>query len=171
MDREGAPAPEGSPAGEEDGAAERHDAPTGSGGPGLEGIPTPEDLAAVAEEGRTVEAAAQTPAAGAVRPPEQKTDRAFLWGVLGLVLLLVLGWLGGTAVWQLRRDLRSLEGRLAGAQAHTARVETLQARAALLRVRADLEALRQTLPPELAAEVERADAILGGVAGQLSPQP
>ncbi|MBE0618821.1 MAG: hypothetical protein IH608_13010, partial [Proteobacteria bacterium] len=86
-----------------------------------------------------MQAASAIPAAGSVAHGRQEGDRAFLYGALGLALLLVFGWLGGTAVWQLRRDLRTLEGRLAGAQAHVARVESLQARAALLRVRADLD--------------------------------
>jgi len=168
MERERASAPEEVPAGQVGSPGEPLHPPAGEA---PAGCPTPEDLAAVAEEGRTVEAAAELPAAGAPSLRGRGPDRSFVFGALGLALLLAFGWLGGTAVWQLRRDLRALEGRLAGAQERASRVESHQARAALLRVRADLEALRQTLPADLAGEVTRADAILGEVADRVSSSP
>lgn len=171
MDREGARGAQG-PTGpsEDDGT----DAPGPGGrapGVGGEALPDPEDAAAVAEEQRTVDLAAATPAAGFSAPRRDEPGRPFPFGLAALVLVLVLGWVGGTVAWQLRRDLGALEARLAATQDRAARLEGLQAQAALLRVRADLEVLRQSMPEGLAAEVERADAILGEVAGHHSGRP
>lgn len=129
-----------------------------------QGGPTPEDAAALAEEQRTVDAAALVPAAGTPAPRAREADRTVALAVVALVLFLLLGWLGGTAVWQLRRDLAALEARLEASEGRASRSEQIQARAALLRVQADLEALRQSLPADAAEDVAQAESLLRQVA-------
>lgn len=131
---------------------------------GAQGGPSPEDAAALAEEQRTVDAAALLPAAGAPAPRTREANRTAVLGVVALVLVVLLGWLGGAFVWQLRRDLAALEARLAASEGRAARSEQIQARAALLRVQADLEALRQNLPADGAEQVAQAQVLLRRVA-------
>jgi len=107
-----------------------------------------------------VDAAALMPAAGTPVPRAREADRTVVVGAVALVVLLLLGALGGTAVWQLRRDVAALEARLAASEGRAARSEQIQARAALLRVQADLEVLRQSLPAEAAEDVARAESLL-----------
>ncbi|MDW7710145.1 MAG: hypothetical protein SCH98_06690 [Deferrisomatales bacterium] len=130
---------------------------------------TAEDAAALEDEQRTVAAAASTPATGAAAP--KPSDRPFPFGLVALVLVLLLAWGGGLVTWQVRRDLGALEARVAAGLDRTERLEALQTRGALLRARAELEALRRGLPPELAAQVERAEALLEEVADRHAGDP
>lgn len=112
------------------------------------------EFAALEDEERLVEEAARRPAVGgAESSPRGRGDRTFLLAVLALGILLFFGWAGGTAILQLRRDVTALEARLAEVQADAQRAERLRARASLGRARADLEALRDALPPDLATEL------------------
>lgn len=138
---------------------------------GARGVPIPEDSAALEEEQRTVEAAALVPATGNPAPRAREADRTVVLGVVALVLFLLLGWLGGTAVWQLRRDLGALEARVGASEGRAARNEQIQARAALLRVQADLEALRQSLPADAAEDVLRAESLLRQVGERQAAEP
>ncbi|GAB4256225.1 MAG: hypothetical protein Kow0092_02110 [Deferrisomatales bacterium] len=158
-DREPAPAGEGSPS-VPDPVGECADAPPA--------VP-PEEIQAVAEEEAVIEEAASRPAAG-TRARRDETDRLFLFAILALAVVLFLGWIGGTAIWQLRRDLAAVEGSMAGLESRAQRFELRQSRAGLLRVRADLEVLQATLPERWSREVARADQILAEVADALAEE-
>ena len=114
-----------------------------------------------AEEGRP----GQTPSPAKPADNEKKDERrlyvvaACVAGALLLVTLLLF--------WQSRRDVAALRDQVATLSLQARRSELLQQQAALLRVRADLQGLRQTLPADLALEVDKADGVLAGVADRL----
>lgn len=124
------------------------------------------EFAALDEEQRVLEEAAARPAVLAQRATARR-DRALLLAALALILFLVGGWVGGTAVIELRRDVAALEDRVHTAEDALARAETSRARAAVARARTDLREVEASLPQELAARVRLAVKNLGYVEDQL----
>jgi len=121
---------------------------------------------ALAEEQATVEEAATRPAAGR-RQSREGRDRGLLLAGLTLVVLLVVGWMGGTALVQLRRDVGSLSDRLDTAEASLNRAERSRAVSAVARARADLREADALLPDDLAVQVRLAEQTLQRVEAQL----
>ncbi|MHB8765977.1 MAG: hypothetical protein ACYDA8_16800 [Deferrisomatales bacterium] len=131
-------------------------------------LPPDEGLAPARAEESAVDEAASRPAAGAPGGrPRPEREGGFLLAVAALAALFLFAWVGGTAVWQLRRDLATLDQKLQGLEERSRRLEVDQARGVLLRVGADLQTLGAALPPGLGAEVARAQALLEEVRGQL----
>ncbi len=123
--------------------------------------------AATADD-EAVSEAATRPAQGPQGPgggPER--DRTFLVAVVLVAVMLVFLWIGGTALSEMRRQISGLRARLDRVEAALADEARARNRAALGRVRADLRALRETLPPELAERVDRATEALSGVEAEL----
>jgi hypothetical protein len=86
-----------------------------------------------------------------------------------VVLLFTL--IGALLLFQARRDVSALQGELKALRVEVRRSQVLQDRGAVLRARAELQALRQTLPPDLAPEIDKADGILGGIDARLKASP
>lgn len=100
--------------------------------------------------------------------PSKGVDRRLLVAAAAAVLLVLLGVL---LLVQARRDVSSLQGELKALRAEVRRSQVLQDRGAVLRVRAELQALRQTLPSALAPEVDKADQALGAIDERLKASP
>ncbi len=114
---------------------------------------------------------APTPRSAGAAPPRGDRDRFFLFGTVLLGLLLLLGWVGATVVWQVRRDLGVLRSDLERQHQRMGAWEGVQSRAALARVRGELAVLSTSLPEELRAEVEEADRLLQRVSERLTAEP
>ncbi|GAB6063220.1 hypothetical protein [Deferrisoma palaeochoriense] len=128
----------------------------------------PGDVAAALADREAVEEAAAGPAAGAPpRPRESERDRAFLGMVVLAAVVLVFLWIGGTALWGMRRQMGALEARLGSLEAGLAAEARTRNRAAVGRILADLEALRQSLPADQADRLEDASRALRDVASDL----
>lgn len=109
------------------------------------------------------------PVGGAL--PRGDRDRFFLFGTVLLAILLLLGWVGATAVWQVRRDLGVLRSDLERQHQRMGAWEGIQSRSALARVRGELAVLGTSLPEELRSEVEEADRLLQRVSERLAAEP
>ncbi len=129
------------------------------------------DPEAVPDDAPAGEEPAPTPVSAGGAPPSPDRDRFFLFGTVLLGILLLLGWVGATAVWQVRRDLGALRADLEVQHQRMGAWEGVQSRAALARVRGELAALRTSLPEELRSEVEEADRLLQRVSERLSAEP
>jgi hypothetical protein len=100
--------------------------------------------------------------------PFRLPDRRLLLAAAAVVFLALIGAL---LLFQARRDVSALQGELRALRAEVRRSQVLRDRGAVLRVRAELQALRQTLPPDLAPEVDKADALMGGIDERLKASP
>ncbi|WP_025321980.1 hypothetical protein [Deferrisoma camini] len=145
--------------------------------PGAAAAPSPEPpqaeeepagIDAATADDEAVSEAATRPAQGPQGPgAEPERDRTFLLAVVLVAVMLVFLWIGGTALWGMRRQISGLQARLDRVEASLADETRARNRAALGRIRADLRALRETLPPELAERVDRAAKALSGVESEL----
>lgn len=102
------------------------------------------------------------PAAALREKPDERRLYLIAAGAAAFLLLLTL-----VLFWQSRREVGALRDELAVVRLQARRSEVLQQQATLLRVRADLQGLRQTLPPDLAVEVDKADGALAGLSDRL----
>ncbi len=128
----------------------------------------PDDVAAASADREAVEEAVASPAAGAPSPRrETERDRVFLGMVVLAAVVLVFLWIGGTALWGMRRQMGALEARLGALEAGLAAEARTRNRAAAGRILADLEALRQSLPADQARRLEEASRALRAVASDL----
>jgi hypothetical protein len=129
------------------------------------------DRGAVPDEAPAEEKRVSTPLSAGGAPPRGDRDRFFLFGTALLGILLLLGWVGATAVWQVRRDLGVLRSDLERQHQRMGAWEGVQSRAALARVRGELAVLRTSLPEQLRADVEEADRLLQRVSERLTAEP
>ena len=138
---------------------------------GAAAAPPDADQGAVSDDSAAQKAPDPTvvPARGAL--PRGDRDRFFLFGTVLLAILLLLGWVGATAVWQVRRDLGVLRSDLERQHQRMGAWEGIQSRSALARVRGELAVLSTSLPQELRSEVEEADRLLQRVSERLSAEP
>ncbi|MBI5442867.1 MAG: hypothetical protein HY900_16840 [Deltaproteobacteria bacterium] len=129
--------------------------------------PSPEG-AAVEPEGEPSAPASEERPAQAAKRDSFLAERNWLplAALAAFVLVLIIG---AAALWQTRSELAATRSELAGLKASARRTELLLARSGVVRARADLEGVRELLPADLSAEVERADGILAGVADRLKP--
>lgn len=116
---------------------------TSEGRPGGEGASTPPRSEAPAQEGSV-----RRIAIGA--------------GVLALVLLV-----GAAFLWKALSGLGSLRQEVAVLKAQSQRSQIVQQRGSIQRARTELQILRQTLPADLAAEVDKAETVLVGLEERL----
>ncbi len=133
--------------------------------------PSDADPGAVPDGAPAEEEEARPPASAKHVSPRSDRDRFFLFGTVLLGLLLLLGWVGATALWQVRRDLGVLRSDLERQHRRLGAWEGVQSRAALARVRGELAALGASLPEELRADVEQADRLLLSVSERLAAEP
>ena len=144
--------------------------PADEPGPGVDAGALPdEEMAAVAEEQREVEAAASRRPEAAPQPREEDGGRVFFLGVLVLAVMLVSIWIGGTALWALRQDLAAATGRLDRLEARLDGEARARNLAGVRRARAELSALAETLPPELRSRLTPAAAALDSLEQELHP--
>ena len=132
--------------------------PTPHQGP-EDGAALEEDLSAIQEEQQEVEEAARRPP----RPEparRERADRSFLMAVLVLAVVLVALWMGGTALWSLRQDLRAVEVRIDRLQDRLETSVEARNRAVVRRALADLRSLRPTVSGDLAESLDRAEQAL-----------
>ncbi len=132
------------------------------------GSPSAEEAAAVAEESRVVDEAAARPARGRARPRDAARDRAFPLAVLVLAVVLVLGWIGGTTMWTLRRELGALQARVGEIERRQELDRRMRDLASVRRALAEIESLRRTLPPEIAPELDPAGRSLEALQRRLA---
>ncbi len=124
-----------------------------------DGAALEEDFSAIQEEQQEVEEAARRPP----RPEpgtRERADRSFLMAVLVLGVMVVALWIGGTALWSLRQDLRAVEVRIDRLQERLETSVGSRNRAVVRRALADLRSLRPTLPDDLAGSLDRAEKAL-----------
>ncbi len=137
-----------------------------SGGPCTS--PPGEGTAAEAEESRVVDEAATRPARGRPGNRNADRDRALPVAVLVLALVLVLGWIGGTTIWTLRRELGVLQARVGEIERREQLDRRVRDLAAVRRALAEIESLRRTLPPEIAPELDPAGRSLEALKRRLA---
>lgn len=131
--------------------------------PGLDPADEPSPSGPAAAAGN-----AEEPTAAGV-PTWLGLDRRLVAGAAAVVLVLVLFF--GALLGKARHDLQALRGELSALRAEVQRTQTIQDRGAVLRMRAELQSLRQTLPPALLSDVEAADAALRRIDQQLQALP
>lgn len=96
-------------------------------------------------------------------------DRRLVAGAAAVVVVLVLFF--GVLLGKARHDLDALRGELVALRGELHRSQAIHDRGAVLRMRADIQTLRQTLPADLSADVEAADAALRRVDERLRAMP
>ncbi|MBI5014639.1 MAG: hypothetical protein HZB55_04005 [Deltaproteobacteria bacterium] len=143
--------------------------------------PAPEDEGEVPEpegpqpldEDELLAGAAAEPAEPSSAPAEvpKRPDRRRLLAVVAAAVLLLLLLSGVLFLLRARRDVSALQGELRALREEVRRSQVQQERGAVLRVRAELQALRQTIRPDLATEIDKADALLGGIDDRLRASP
>lgn len=133
-------------------------------GPEVEPGDAPAALAEVLASGASPEAPAPI-------PDERRRDPVVMVAAVALVAFLLLGWVALVQVGGLRREVGAVGERVDAVEARLAEGDSQQARAALRRLDAELQGLRETLPPALGAELEAAAEALGRVKAGVDTRP
>ncbi|NTU60474.1 MAG: hypothetical protein HGA98_05395 [Deltaproteobacteria bacterium] len=103
----------------------------------------------------------------AAAPADNGLKRILIGAGVAVVVVLV----GAGFLWKTSSDLGALRREVAVLKAQTQRAQVAQQRGSLLRVRAELQALRQTLPPDLSLDLDKAEALLVGIDERLKASP
>ncbi len=125
----------------------------------VDGAALEEDLSAIQEEQQEVDEAARRPPRSGPGPRD-RADRSFLMAVLVLGVVVVALWMGGTALWSFRQDLRAVQVRIDRLQERLETSVESRNRAVVRRALADLRSLRPTLPEDLSDSLDRAEKAL-----------
>ena len=127
----------------------------------------PPGPAEAATEGPSRDEPRDAPPPSGPRPDDTFPTHLLIGAGIFAFLLLV----GAGFFWKAHSDRGSLQRDVSVLRAQVQRSQVLQELAALLRVRAELQALRQTVTQELALEVDKADGILTGIDERLKALP
>lgn len=136
----------------------------GPGGRDSSDLPEPEDT------GAEMLGLARGDPDGPSEPDVEEPTRDQGWRVpalVGLALLLLVTLVGGVSVWKTREEVAALRAELQTVKEGARRTELLQARSALGRANAELTPLRESLPPELLEDLEKAQGLLNGLSERL----
>jgi ElaB/YqjD/DUF883 family membrane-anchored ribosome-binding protein len=127
---------------------------------------------ALDEEEKVVAEASMRPAVGGA-PAEADSgegDEAtgLVW-MLAVLVIALIAWFGGAAIYQIRQDIQRLDSRVDSVVEAVDASEQRRTRAALERARADLESARDGVDEAQQQKLEQAAAILKEISDGLEP--